>query len=166
MTNEKELGKVICKAIKEATGTPIEFEEGCRERHCDSCIFSKLPKALINEGYGNVKQAIKEFTEQLLNQLKANLKFIENPDNYFAMFRYVIEGCIIARTVNSLLFDLEALNDYEFSSNVRRIQEARQNAIKVHGEWTIQTLEQSKAKHTVRTFVSTLYSDIFEIELK
>lgn len=105
-------------------------------------------------------------TEQLLNQLKANLEFIENPDNYFSMFRYVIESCTIARNVNSLLFDLEALNDYEFSSNVRRISEARQNAIKVHYEWTIKTLEESKTKHTVRTFVSTLYSDIFEIELK
>lgn len=166
MTNEKEFGKVICKAIKEATGTPIDFEEGCRERGCANCIFSKLPQALINEGYGNITQAVNEFTTPLINQLKASFKFLENSDNYFSMFKYVINSCIQAECINELLHDLEALNDKEFAENAKQISEARRNAIKVHGEWTIRTLEQSKTKHTVRTFVSTLYSDIFEIELK
>lgn len=105
-------------------------------------------------------------TEQLLNQLKANLKFIENPDNYFSMFKYVISSCTTAEFANQILHCSEELNDEEFRANAKRISEAKQNAIKVHGEWTIQTLEQSKTKHTVRTFVSTLYSDIFETELK
>lgn len=105
-------------------------------------------------------------TEQLLNRLKSDLKFIENPDNYFAVFKYVLSSCTTAGFLNRLLFDSEALSDEEFRENKRRIQEAKQCAIKVHGEWTIQTLEKSKTKHTVRTFVSTLYSDIFEIELK
>lgn len=104
-------------------------------------------------------------TEQLLNQLKANLKFIENPDNYFAMFKYVISSCTTAEFANQILHCSEALSDEEFRANAKRISEARRNAIKLHGEWTIKTLEQSKTKHTVRTFASTLYSDIFGIEL-
>lgn len=105
-------------------------------------------------------------TEQLLNQLKANLKFIENSENYFAMFKFVISSCTTADFANQILHNSEALNDEEFRANANRISEARRNAIKIHGEWTISTLEQSKTKHTVRTLVSTLYSDIFEIELK
>lgn len=104
-------------------------------------------------------------TEQLLKQLQANLKFIQNTENYFAMFRHVISSCATAEFANRLLFDFEAISNSEFSENVRRISEAKQNAIKIHGEWTIRALEQSKTKHTVRTFVSSLYSDIFDTEL-
>ena len=100
-------------------------------------------------------------TEQLLNQLKANLKFIENPDNYFSMFKYVMSSCIQAELANRILHDSEALDDHEFTENVRRVSEAKQRAITVHGEWTIKTLQESKTKHTVRTFVSSIYSDIF-----
>ena len=105
-------------------------------------------------------------TEQLLKRLQADLKYIENPDNYFAMFKYVMHCCTTADFTTQLLFDFEAIDDSEYTENIRRISEAKQNAIKIHGEWTIQTLEQSKTKHTVRTFVSTLYSDIFDIVLK
>ncbi len=105
-------------------------------------------------------------TEQLINQLQANLKYIENSENYFSMFKYVISSCTTAEFANQILHCLEELNDEEFRANVKRISEARRNAIKLHGEWTIRTLEQSKTKHTVRTFVSTLYSDIFDTELK
>ena len=105
-------------------------------------------------------------TEQLINQLQANLKFIENQDNYFSMFKYVISSCTNAEFANQILHNSEALNDEVFRANAKRISEARQRAIKIHGEWTIRTLEQSKTKHTVRTFVSTLYSDIFDTELR
>lgn len=105
-------------------------------------------------------------TEQLMKQLQADLKFIENPDNYFAMFKCVLSSCTTAELANQLLFNSEAIGDGEFAGNAKRIQQAKQNAIKIHGEWTIRTLEQSKTKHTVRTFVSTLYSDIFDIVLK
>lgn len=105
-------------------------------------------------------------TEHLLHSFQANLKFIENPDNYFSMFKHVISSCTVADFVNKILNASEAISDSEFINNARRISEAEQNAIKIHGEWTIKTLEQSKTKHTVRTFVSTLYSDIFNTELK
>jgi len=105
-------------------------------------------------------------TEQLINQLQANLKYIENSENYFSMFKYVISSCTNAEFANKILHNSEALNDEVFRANAKRISEARQHAIKLHGEWTIRTLEQSKTKHTVRTFVSTLYSDIFDTELK
>lgn len=102
-------------------------------------------------------------TKQLLNQLKANLKFIENPENYFSMFRQVISSCTTAEFANKTLFAAEAISESTFSENARRISEAKQRAIQTHGEWTIKTLEESKSthKHTVRTFVATLYSDIF-----
>lgn len=105
-------------------------------------------------------------TEQLLHQLQANLKFIENPDNYFAMFKYVLSSCTTADFANQILHNSEALSDEEFRTNASRIQEAKQRAIKTHGEWTIRALEKSKTKHTVRTFVSTIYSDVFDTELR
>lgn len=102
-------------------------------------------------------------TEQLLKQLQANLKFIENPDNYFSMFKYTIKSCTMAEIINQLLHDSEALSDEEYRANANRISEAKTDAVKLHAEWTIKSLEESNAKHTVRSFVSTVYSDLFEI---
>lgn len=105
-----------------------------------------------------------ELIDNLLNQLRANLKYIEDPQNYFSMFKYVMNSCSTAEFANRMLFEAETLSDNEFTENVKRIQEARKNAIKTHLEWTIRTLEESKTPHTVRSSVYSVYSDIFAIE--
>ncbi len=103
-------------------------------------------------------------TDNVINQLKACLKFIENAKNYFSMFRYVIDYCSTAEFANRILFEAEAISDSEFTENVKRIQEAKRNAIKTHLEWTVRTLEQSNTPHTVRSLTYSVYSDVFGIE--
>lgn len=49
---EKELKHLICKTISEATGTPIDFQEGhCANTNCKDCIFNNLTIALYSAGY-------------------------------------------------------------------------------------------------------------------
>lgn len=94
------------------------------------------------------------------------LAFIENVENYYAMFKYVIETCARAQVGNLVLYEEGYFTDSEYLDNIRRIEKAKELAIKTHGEWTINMLEQSKTQHTPRTFVSSVYSDIFGIVLK
>ena len=61
------------------------------------------------------RKGVYTMSEQLLNQLKANLKFIENPDNYFAMFRYVISYCTTAEFANQILHNSEAITDQDYA---------------------------------------------------
>lgn len=110
-----------------------------------------------------MKKNTKEF---LLSRYKGDLKFIEDTENYYAMFKYVIDKCATAQLENILLYEDGYFTDEEYTVNVSRIQRAKERAIAVHGEWAIKMFEQSKTQHTPRTFVSSVYSDIFGIELK
>lgn len=97
--------------------------------------------------------------------LELLLKLIENEKNYYAMFAHVLESCTTAELKNRLLNEAEEISDMEFVENLNRIQRAKKNAIKIHGEWTIKAFERSKTQYTPRTFVSSVYSDIWRIEL-
>lgn len=110
-----------------------------------------------------MKQIMKE---SLLERFKCDLATIENPDSYYAMFRYTIEICAKAQLENELLRNNGTISREQYVENLNRIQKTQERAIKVHGEWTITMLEQSKTQHTTRTLVSSVYSDIFGIELK
>lgn len=101
----------------------------------------------------------------LLSRFKGDLAFIENPENYYAMFKNVIDKCASAQLGNVLLYEEGHFNDDEYTCNVSRIQRAKEHAIIKHGEWTIKAFERSKTQHTSRTFVSSVYSDIWGIEL-
>jgi hypothetical protein len=76
MNSEKEIekmGKAMCE----------EF----RSDHCGNdceCANEFIAEKLINAGYGNVKQAVKEFAEKL----KSNSKRFGNidGDNYYVWF--------------------------------------------------------------------------------
>ncbi|MBD5584501.1 MAG: hypothetical protein HDQ88_05415 [Clostridia bacterium] len=104
--------------------------------------------------------------EILLSRYKGDLAYIEDTENYYAMFRYVIDKCASAQLGNILLYEEGHFTDAEYTCNVSRIQRAKERAIATHGEWTIKRFEQSKTLHTQRTFVSSVYCDIFGIELK
>lgn len=106
---------------------------------------------------------MKEF---ILSRFKGDLAFIENTENYYAAFDYVIDKCATAQLENSLLYMEEAISNAEYNANFDRIHKAHKLAITTHGEWVIKTLEQSKTPHTPRTLVSSIYSDIWGIELK
>lgn len=108
----------------------------------------------------------KNTKEIMLSRYKSDLKFIEDTENYYAMFRYVIDKCASAQLGNVLLYEEGHFTDAEYTENVSRIQRAKERAIAVHGEWAIKMFEQSKTLHTPRTFVSSVYFDIFGIELK
>lgn len=102
----------------------------------------------------------------LLRRFKGDLAFIEKPENYYAMFKYVIEGCATAQLGNFLLYSYGVFSDEKYVENVNRIQKAKELAVVTHGEWTVKMLEQSKTQHTKRTLISSVYSDIFGIKLK
>lgn len=76
MNKEKEidrLGKAMCEKF--------------RSDHCGNdceCANEFIAEKLINAGYGNVKQAVKEFAEKL----KSNSKRFGNidSDNYYVWF--------------------------------------------------------------------------------
>lgn len=104
--------------------------------------------------------------KELLVRLENDLAFIENPDDYYAMFRYVIESCAKAQLENELLLNSGVFSNETYCRNADRIQKAKKQAIITHGEWAIKMFEQSKTQHTPRTFVSSIYSDIWGIELK
>lgn len=103
---------------------------------------------------------------ELLSHFECDLATIENPNSYYAMFRYTIEICTKAQLENELLHANRVFSDIKYVENANRIEKAKELAIKTHGEWTIKMFEQSKTQHTPRTFVSSVYSDIFGVELK
>ncbi|MDE7181503.1 MAG: hypothetical protein K2O41_00540 [Clostridia bacterium] len=102
----------------------------------------------------------------LRSQFQCDLTFIENSANYYAMFRYVIESCARAEFANSVLHNSVIFSDENYIENLNRIQKAKERATVTHGEWAINAFEQSETQHTPRTFVSSVYSDIFNIVLK
>lgn len=104
--------------------------------------------------------------EILLDKFETDLAFIEDPEDYYAMFRYVIVSVARAELENTLLHHEGLISGHKYAENADRIEKARDRAIKTHGEWTAKMLEQSKTQHTPRTLVSSVYSDIFGIELK
>ena len=104
--------------------------------------------------------------ELLLSRFKGDMAFIQTPENYYAMFNRVLDKCATAQLENLLFYNEGKLSDTEYQDNVCRIQEVKTLAIKTHGEWTIKMFERSKTQHTPRTFVSSVYSAIWGIELK
>ena len=102
----------------------------------------------------------------LLSRFKGDLAFIENTENYYASFKFVIDKCATAQLGNLLLYEEGNITDADYTCNVGRIQRAKERAITVHGEWAIKMFEQSKTQHTPRTFVSSIYYDIWGIKLK
>lgn len=102
----------------------------------------------------------------LKSRFQGDLAFVENTENYYAIFQYVIEKCATAQLENLLLYTAGILPDEKYIENITRILSAKELAIKTHGEWTIKMFEQSKTQHSTRTLVSSVYADIFNIELK
>lgn len=103
---------------------------------------------------------------ELKRRFESDLSFITNMENYYANFKYVIDKCASAQLGNLLLYEAGLLSDADYTYNVSHIQRAKEIAIKIHGEWTIRAFEQSKTQHTPHTFVSSIYFDIWGIELK
>lgn len=140
---EDSLNKKIASAEKD-----ISFEE--------IKIFEKLRATQITEPTNDL----------LIKRFLGELAFIMKTENYYAMFKHILEKCATAQLENLMLFEKGLLTDLEYTYIVCRIQRAKELAIKTHGEWTIKMLEQNKTQHTPRTFVSSVYFDIFGIELR
>jgi hypothetical protein len=104
--------------------------------------------------------------KELLSKFECDLATIESPDSCYALFRYTIEICAKAQLENELLRNSGAISREKYIEYADRIQKAKELAIKTHGEWAIKMFEQSETQHTPRTFVSSVYSDIFGIVLK
>lgn len=99
--------------------------------------------------------------ELLKKRLQCDLIFIENKDNYYAMFGFVLDTCTKAQFENLLLYEAEKISDSVYVENASRIQKAKELAIKTHMAWTIKFLNNSATQHTKETIVSSIYSDVF-----
>lgn len=103
--------------------------------------------------------------DYIKTQFEANLTVIENKKNYYAMFGIVLDFCAEAKLLNYILFNSDEITDEEFRNNVSRIHAARELAIVTHGKWVAERLEKSKTQHTVKSLVSSIYSDIYNIQI-
>lgn len=104
--------------------------------------------------------------EQMRESLASAISMIEDTDNHYALFGSTLEMCGIAKERNRYLFQLDCISDEEYRDNIRRIEEAKKKMIVTHGKWVAQLLGKSKTEHTVQTLVSSIYHDIFGIEIK
>ena len=97
-----------------------------------------------------------------VKQLETPLSTIEDEKNYYAGFSHVIIFCSEADTVRRGLWNVGAITDAESSRYKERIVIARQNAINTHKQWLINALkDRDLSRHTLDSFVSTIYNDIF-----
>lgn len=94
--------------------------------------------------------------------LEDKLAYIENEENYYAMFNYAYDTCIEARGIAQYLFNEEALSDEEYHSFCERIYSAKQKMIQIIREWTIKALERSTSKLDKRQIVYSVFSAIFK----
>ena len=81
------------------------------------------------------------------------------------MFGHVIESCSAANEINRLVWDIGHISDACFMDNNERISKSKTEAIKAHLDLTIRYLEKSETKHTVKSLVSTIYNDIYQVVL-
>ena len=97
-----------------------------------------------------------------LEELTNAMAFIENKENYYALFRHVIKSCTIAEVVASALWNASIITDAEKLDYSARINVARKTAIARHKGWVLRRLEHSQSEHTMESLVSTIYNVIFE----
>ena len=104
--------------------------------------------------------------EELLERLKTIRSFIEDSNNYFALFGKVIDSCAVGQELNRICWDHEFITDEEFRNYSEVIEHCRDEAIKTHVDCTIRYLENSKTEHTRKTLVMTIYNDIYQKNMK
>lgn len=95
-----------------------------------------------------------------IEQLHRLLGFIENEDNYYAMFSHVLqssERC--TQELQSLLHD-DVITSEAYNTYSSRVEAAKRKAIATHVDWTVKRLSENK-NHTVETVVYSVYNDIF-----
>ncbi len=97
-----------------------------------------------------------------IKELETALEFIENEQNYYAGFKWVIETCARADVVNTALWNVSKISDEQKLFNSERIRCAKGKAVNKHREWAIRRLKESESKHTVESIVSSVYNAIFD----
>ena len=96
-----------------------------------------------------------------ITELNDALTFIEDKNNYYAMFGHVIDTCARAHAIKSALWNVGAINDVELFHISERIDTARQLAINTNKKWVKKRLEDSKSIHTIESLTESIYNVIF-----
>lgn len=95
-----------------------------------------------------------------MNDFELMLKRLENKEDYYAMFPYVLENSFRCKeNLRSRLAD-KKISLEEYSAYSQRIETAIRNAIQIHLEWTIKRLSKNE-NHTVETIACSIYNDVF-----
>lgn len=96
-----------------------------------------------------------------LEHLQSRLKFLEDEEDYYAMFSFVVANYFQCREeLQTLLFTEKLISHHEYTGYLSRIEEAFKKAVHVHLEWTVKRLSENK-NHTVETVVYSVYNDLF-----
>lgn len=98
--------------------------------------------------------------EQKIKQLLSMLSFIENEENYYAMFSYVLQSAERCTQELQNLLNAGIITFEEKSNYSSRVDAAKRKAIETHLAWTVKRLSENK-NHTVETVVYSVYNDIF-----
>lgn len=97
-----------------------------------------------------------------IKELDKLVETIENEENYYACFPYVVRYWSEADTVRRALWNAGVITDEESGNYKDRIIMARQTAIDTHKAWLINMFkDRDLSKHTLDSFISTIYHDIF-----
>lgn len=96
-----------------------------------------------------------------LEHLQNRLKFLEDKEDYYAMFSFVVANYFQCQEeLRTLCYIEKIISHHENVDSLSRIEEAFKKAVQVHLEWTIKRLSENK-NHTVETVVYSVYNDLF-----
>lgn len=101
----------------------------------------------------------------LKGRLQGDLSIIRDKANYHENFLKVINRCATAELEMYVLLNEGIITREEYDSYYERIQKYKERAVKAHGEFLINSLEQTKMQFSPRTLISSVYYDLFGIEL-
>lgn len=94
--------------------------------------------------------------------LKAKLDFINDENNYYAMFNHAYDACIEARAIAHELFSAGVIEDYEFTAICQEIHDAKKKMLQIIREWTAGAIEKSSSKLTRKHIVYSVFNVLFK----
>lgn len=96
----EEMGKIIFKTYGSLICQPCESFEECEAKGKPECnLCNGVAEELVNAGYGNIKQAVKEFCEKL----KDNISLLRFCDVYTTEQEYYHNA------LSDVIYDIDTL---------------------------------------------------------
>lgn len=106
----------------------------------------------------------------LKKEIENALNHIENEENYYAMFKFVIKQCDYALGLKDIVFRFMIFENTMYDAEnwvldySDRIKRAKQNAINTHKEWVTKFYNTRLKKENIEIerLICAIYNDIFD----